>query len=69
MKSRAVAERLGFQKEGLTREGIFVQGAYHDTVNYSMLKREWSEDRQNSTFLGLNVSPMWKSNSGDVKKE
>lgn len=68
-KSRAVAERLGFQKEGLTREGIFVQGAYHDAVNYSMLKREWSEDRQKSTFLGLNVSPMWKSNSGDVKKE
>lgn len=51
------------------REGIFVQGVYYDVVNYSMLKCEWSEDWQKSIFFGLNVFLMWKSNSGDVKKE
>ncbi|MCC9023390.1 GNAT family N-acetyltransferase [Bacillus nakamurai] len=44
-KSRAIPERLGFQREGLTREGIFAQGRYHDSVNYSMLRREWNTDK------------------------
>lgn len=40
-KSRAVAERLGFQHEGIMRDGEFLNGAFIDLHVFSMLKKEW----------------------------
>lgn len=35
-------EKVGFVREGLVREAEFRDGAYHDHVLYSILRREWS---------------------------
>jgi ribosomal-protein-serine acetyltransferase len=46
VRSRRVAERLGFVEEGLIREqGLVSTGEYHDMVVYGMLDREWPERR------------------------
>jgi len=41
IKSRAVAERLGFIQEGILREAEWLYDHYVDLVLYSMLKRDW----------------------------
>jgi ribosomal-protein-serine acetyltransferase len=41
VKSRAVAERLGFVQEGILREAEWLYDHYVDLVLYSMLKRDW----------------------------
>lgn len=36
-------ERLGFVREGVQRESVFVDGEHHDTYWYGLLESEWRE--------------------------
>jgi ribosomal-protein-serine acetyltransferase len=40
-KSAAVAERLGFVKEGVLRQAELVNGKFHDLNLYALLKEDW----------------------------
>ena len=39
--SQALLESIGFVKEGINREAVYVDGRYWDTYWYSMLASEW----------------------------
>lgn len=41
-KSQAIPERLGFKKEGIIRQGEFVNNQFVDLYVYSMLNAEWN---------------------------
>lgn len=41
--SKQVLEKIGFVKEGVQREQVFVDGEYQDSYLYGLLKREWQE--------------------------
>jgi len=41
-KSRAVPERLGFQQEGIVRDGQWLYDHFVDLAVYSVLAREWN---------------------------
>jgi ribosomal-protein-serine acetyltransferase len=43
-KSQAIPERLGFKKEGIIRQGEFVNNEFVDLYVYSMLKEEWQKN-------------------------
>jgi RimJ/RimL family protein N-acetyltransferase len=40
-RSRAAAERLGFQFEGIFRQHMLVKGKNRDTAWYSIIDSEW----------------------------
>lgn len=42
-RSAAVAERLGFSKEGILRQAEWVNGKFLDLDLYSLLKNEWQK--------------------------
>jgi ribosomal-protein-alanine N-acetyltransferase len=39
--SQAVVKRLGFSREGVLREHVFTNGAWRDSVLFSLLRHEW----------------------------
>lgn len=39
--SRRLVESLGFQREGQIRDHVFTNGAWRDSVSYSLLEHEW----------------------------
>ncbi len=41
LRIAAVAERLGFIKEGVMRQSVFRNGRLHDFVTYGLLASEW----------------------------
>lgn len=41
-KSRAIPERLRFQKEGVIRQGEWLRDHYEDLIVYGLLAREWA---------------------------
>ncbi|HYH46413.1 MAG TPA: GNAT family protein [Thermoanaerobaculia bacterium] len=43
--SRRVAEKSGFQFEGVLREAVYLNGASCDLEMWSLLRREWEERR------------------------
>lgn len=40
-RSRAIAEKLSFKKEGILRQAEWVNGKFLDLYQYSLLKEEW----------------------------
>ncbi|MBD2092099.1 GNAT family N-acetyltransferase [Microcoleus sp. FACHB-1515] len=44
-RSRAIPERLGFQKEGILRQDNWMYDRYIDLIVYGLLADEWQRDR------------------------
>lgn len=45
--SERVAQKSGFQKEGMLRQAFFMGGRYRDSYVYSMLREEWARRTEN----------------------
>lgn len=41
--SRALLESLGFTQEAVQRESRYIDGEYHDEVQYGILRQEWEK--------------------------
>ena len=40
-RSRAIAEKLDFKKEGILRQAEWVNGKFLDLYQFSLLREEW----------------------------
>jgi len=40
-RSLRAAEKLGFKKEGVLKEEMYVDGQYHDVHRFALFKRDW----------------------------
>lgn len=45
-RSLHLFEKLGFKKEGVTRDAAFKDGSYHSVINLGILEDEWRYDNQ-----------------------
>jgi ribosomal-protein-alanine N-acetyltransferase len=43
--SQRVLEKAGFQKEGIMRKRVFINGKWRDLVLFSILREEWKEPK------------------------
>lgn len=41
-KSKAIPVKLGFHREGIIRDGEYLNGKFHDLIVYGLLAREWN---------------------------
>jgi ribosomal-protein-serine acetyltransferase len=46
LRSRAIPERLGFSKEGILKDAVFVGGRYHSIVVYGMTVEDYEERKR-----------------------
>jgi len=44
-KSRTIAEKLNFKREGILRQAEWLNGRFIDLYLYSMLKEEWQQTK------------------------
>ncbi len=42
-RSLRAAEKLGFEKEGVLKEEMYVDGQYHDVHRFALFKRDWKK--------------------------
>jgi RimJ/RimL family protein N-acetyltransferase len=45
-RSLRAAEKLGFEKEAIIKEAIYIDGKYHDNHRFSLLKRDWQKSNE-----------------------
>ncbi|MBY8979717.1 MAG: GNAT family N-acetyltransferase [Candidatus Lokiarchaeota archaeon] len=46
-RSLRAAAKLGFQKEGIIKESVYVDGRYLDEHKFALFKRDWIKSNQN----------------------
>jgi RimJ/RimL family protein N-acetyltransferase len=45
-RSLRAAEKLGFEKEGILKEEIYIDGQYHDIHKFALFKRDWLKSNE-----------------------
>ena len=45
-RSLRAAEKLGFEKEAILKEEMYVDGVYHDIHRFALFKRDWLKSNQ-----------------------
>ena len=48
-RSLRAAEKLGFEKEAILKEEMYVDGEYHDVHKFALFKRDWMKTNQNES--------------------
>ncbi len=48
-RSLRAAEKLGFEKEAVLKEEMYVDGVYHDVHKFALFKRDWIKTNQNES--------------------
>ena len=48
-RSLRAAEKLGFEKEAILKEEMYVDGEYHDVHKFALFKRDWIKTNQNDS--------------------
>jgi RimJ/RimL family protein N-acetyltransferase len=48
-RSLRAADKLGFEKEAILKEEMYVDGAYHDVHKFALFKRDWIKSNENES--------------------
>ncbi len=48
-RSLRAAEKLGFEKEAILKEEMYVDGVYHDVHKFALFKRDWIKSNQSKS--------------------
>ena len=48
-RSLRAAEKLGFEKEAVLKEEMYIDGVYHDIHKFALFKRDWIKTNQNDS--------------------